>query len=183
MRSLRLVALSFVLAACAALAQGPALSGGPMLECSGLPCVDIVTTEGQHLHMLVDTGNVNSVLDAGAAKRMGLAVTPVNGADGKPVAGYERAVLNGVTLGDASLGIIKVLVLDLAADIKRDRMPAADGTLAYTAFKNRLLQLDYKKKTVRVSEALTEDLPCPGFCGDLTYPTFGKKGPPIVVST
>jgi hypothetical protein len=62
-------------------------------------------------------------------------------------------------------------------------MPAADGTLAYTAFKNRLLQLDYLHHAVRFSEPLTAALPCPGFCGSLTTPTFGKDGPPIIVST
>lgn len=164
-------------------AQTPALHGGPMLECSGLPCVEIVTDQGKHLRMLVDTGNVNSVLDAAVAKEMGLTVTPINGSDGKPLPGYSRAELSGVMLGDASLGTIKILVMDIAADIKRDRIPQCDGMLAYTAFKNRLLELDYKKKTVHLSTPLTADLKCPGFCGDITYPTFGKQGPPIVVST
>jgi PPOX class probable F420-dependent enzyme len=78
---------------------------------------------------------------------------------------------------------IRGRVVDLAKYIQRDRVPKCDGTLSYTAFKNRLLELDYKKKTVRVSAALTADLKCPGFCGDITYPTFGKQGPPIVVAT
>lgn len=59
-------------------------------------------------------------------------------------------------------------------------MPAADGTLAYTAFKDRILELDY---TVGVSEPLQSELPSLGFCGTLTTPTFGKQGPPISVST
>lgn len=172
-----------LLALPAVYAQTPALNGGPMFECSGLPCVDIVTDKGKHLRMLVDTGNVNSLLDAAVAKDMGLTTTPVNGSDGKPVPGYSRTELNGVMLGDASLGTIKVLVMDIATDIKRDRVPLCDGTLAYTAFKNRLLELDYRKKNVRISAALTSDVKCPGFCGDLTYPTFGKQGPPIVVAT
>jgi hypothetical protein len=154
-----------------------------MLECSGLPCVDIVIGGGKHLRMLIDTGDEDSILDAAVAQQMGLATTPVNGADGKPVKGYSEAQLNGVTLGGAALGNVKVLVMDIATYIKQDRMPAGDGTLAYTAFKDRLLELDYKKKTVRASEAITTDLKCPGFCGDLTYPTFGKKGPHILAAT
>jgi len=154
-----------------------------MLECSGLPCVDIVTDQGKHLRMLVDIGDVDSVLDAAVAKDMGLSTTPVNGADGKPVSGYSQAALTGVMLGDASLGNVKVLVMDIATYIKGDRMPKCDGTLAYTAFKDRLLELDYKKKAVHISTILTQDLKCPGFCGDLSFPTFGKKGPPIVVTT
>jgi hypothetical protein len=93
-------------------AQTPALQGGVMLECSGLPCVDIVTGQGKHLRMLIDTGNASSIVDAAVAKQIGLPTTPVTGQDGKPVDGYSRAALNGVTLGDASLGTVKVLVLD-----------------------------------------------------------------------
>jgi hypothetical protein len=166
----------------AAAAQGP-LRGATMLDCSGLPCVEVTLKSGQHIRLLIDTGNVNSVLDTAVAKEAGLVLTPVNGRDGKPVAGYGRTVLAGVKLGDASLGDIKVLVLDLASDVKRDRMPAAEGTLAYTAFRDRLLELDYLHRTVRVSEPLTGEFSCPGFCGTLSTPTFGKEGPPIVVST
>ena len=158
------------------------LKGGPMLDCSGLPCVDVVTSGGKHLRMLIDTGNVNSTLDVAVATAMGLELTPVNGGDGKP-AGYQRSVLTDVKLGDASLGDVKVLVLDLASFVKKDQMPPADGSLSYTAFKNRLLQLDYKKQTVLLSQPLTQNVPCPGFCGDITTPTFGKHGPPIVVAT
>ena len=62
-------------------------------------------------------------------------------------------------------------------------MPVSDGTLAYTAFKDRVLELDYRRKTVKVSEALHDPVSCPVFCGTLTTPTFGKKGPPILVAT
>jgi hypothetical protein len=164
-------------------AHAETLKGGPMLNCSGLPCVDLVIPDGKHLRMLIDTGNVNSMLDAAVAKAMGLELTPVSGGDGKPIPGYQRSVLTDARLGDASLGDVRVLVADIASYVKKDQMPAADGTLSYTAFKNRLLQLDYKKQTVLVSEPLTQNVPCPGFCGEITTPTFGKHGPPIVVST
>jgi len=153
-----------------------------MLDCSGLPCVDATLANGKHLRLLIDTGNVNSALDTTVATEAGLTITPVNRADGKP-AGYGRSVMPGVKLGDGSLGDLRVLILGLSEYVKRDRMPAADGTLAYTAFKDRLLQLDYVHHTVRFSEPLTAPLPCPGFCGSLTTPTFGKNGPPIIVST
>jgi Aspartyl protease len=164
-------------------AQAPPLQGSAMLECSGLPCVEIVTGDGKHLHMLIDTGDSQSILDTSVAKEMGIPTAPVNGSDGKPAEGYAQAQLNGVALGEAALGTIKVLVMDIATYIKQDRMPKCDGTLAYTAFKDRLLELDYRKKTIRTSGVLPADLKCPGFCGDLTYPTFGKKGPHILVAT
>jgi Aspartyl protease len=164
-------------------AQVPELRGTKMLDCSGLPCVDVTLASGKHLRLLVDTGNVNSILDTQVAKGLGLAVAPAKGADGKPLDGYGISALDGVKLGDASLGDVKILVMDLATEIKADHMPAADGALAYTAFKDRLLELDYVRRTVRFSDRLTAELACPGFCGTLTTPTFGNAGPPIVVST
>jgi hypothetical protein len=164
-------------------AEQPALNGGPMLECSGMPCVTATVAGGKQLRMLIDTGNVNSILDAAVAQKMGLTVTPLQDGDGKLLEGYGKARLTGVSIGDAQLGDVTVLVMDIAAYQKRDRMPAADGTFAYTAFKNRLLELDYRRKMVRFSERLNADPSCPGFCGELSYPTFGKNGPPIVVAT
>ena len=164
-------------------AQAPPLRGAKMLDCSGLPCVDVTLASGKHLRLLVDTGNVNSILDTQVAKNLGLKVAPAIGADGKPIDGYGISTLVGVNVGDASLGDIKIVVMDVASEVKADHMPAADGALAYTAFKDRLLELDYVRRTVRFSDRLTAELPCPGFCGTLTTPTFGKAGPPIVVST
>ena len=154
-----------------------------MLDCSGLPCVDLTLATGKRLRLLIDTGNVNSVLDSSTAKELGLPVAPVSGRDGKPLSGYGRTILTGINLGDASLPEVKFLVMDIAGYVKQDRMPAADGTLAYTAFKDRVLELDYRQRTVRFSDPLTAPFPCPGYCGTLTTPTFGKQGPPIVVST
>jgi hypothetical protein len=164
-------------------AQTPAMHGGAMLDCSGLPCVEVTLSGGKHLRLLIDTGDADSVVDAAIAKDMDLSLADVNGPDGKPAPRFKSAVLAGVKLGDASLGDIKVLVADLSKYMKQDRMPASDGTIAYSAFKDRLLTLDYRKHTVRMSEPLAGPLPCPRFCGTLSSPTFGKKGPAILVGT
>jgi hypothetical protein len=166
-------------------AEKPVLKGGAMLSCSGLPCVDISLKNGRHLHMLVDLGDADSIVDSAVAKDIGLSVKPALATDrnGKLVSSYGSALLEGVRLGDASLGDVPVLVTDLASRIKKGQIPPADGVLAYSAFHDRLLQMDFKRQTVRVSEPLTAKLACPGFCGDVTMPTFGKKGPPVLVTT
>lgn len=178
-----LVTLLISVAAVSVAAQEPKLDGTTMLDCSGLPCVDATTANGKHLRLLVDTGNVNSIIDAAIAKRNGLTVSPLTGADGKPVAGLGLTTLAGVKLGEAPLGDVKALVMDLSDGIKRDRMPAVDGTLAYTAFNDRVLELDYLAKRVRVSEKLSVEPACTGSCGTLTTPNFGHDGPPILVTT
>ena len=165
------------------LAQLPALKSAPMLDCSGLPCVDIATTNGKHLKMLVDTGNATSMLDTTKAKELGLDLKPFVGPDGKSYPEYLVGTIEGARLGEASLGDLKVLVVNLQSSIRRSVVPSSDGLLSYRAFKDRILKLDYKAHQVSVSDVLTADVPCPGFCGIISHPTFGKQGPPIVVAT
>jgi hypothetical protein len=164
-------------------AQTPALASSPMLECSGLPCVDVTVGDQTHLKMLVDTGNEASMLDKAKAEALGLELKPVNGPDGKPYPGYSLATLKNVRVGGTALGELKLVVVDLQPSIKKGEYPVADGALSYTAFNGRILQMDYKSRQVGLSELVKSDAPCPGFCGTITTPTFGKQGPPIVVTS
>lgn len=60
-----------------ATAQEPGLRGNTMLDCSGLPCVEVTLANGKYLRLAVDTGNVNSVLDTEVAKQAGLSQCPI----------------------------------------------------------------------------------------------------------
>ena len=155
-------------------------SGVPLLSCSGLPCVE-VTVGGKPLKMLLDTGNANSVLDRAIADDLQVKLQPVNGPDGKPYPNFASGTTN-VRLGDTDLGDLEVLFANLKPTIDKGMMPAADGTLAYTAFKGRALTIDYKNKRVHVS-GVNAEATCPQSCGTISNPTFGKHGPPIVVTT
>jgi Aspartyl protease len=166
-----------------ALAQMPSLSGSPMLDCSGLPCAEVTVAGGAHLRMLVDTGNPNSVLDLAKATELGIKLKPLLGPDGKPYARYSVGTIKDVRLGDVTLGDIELLVANLQPGIQKGSRPSGDGSLSYTAFKDRILKMDYKARRVGVSEALKADIPCPEVCGTLTTPTFGKDGPPILATT
>jgi hypothetical protein len=168
---------------CCAIAQMPSLSGSSMLDCSGMPCVDVTAENGTHLKMLVDTGNPNSVLDLAKATALGLELKPMLGSDGKQYHGLSTGTIKNVRLGDVSLGDMEVLVGNLQPGIEKGKRPAADGSLSYTAFDGRILKMDYKGQRVSVSEVLKTDVPCPEFCGTLTTPTFGKEGPPILATT
>ncbi len=173
----------FLIPGVSARAEIPALHGGAMLSCSGMPCVDIALKNGKHLRMLVDLGDANSTVDSAVAKELGLAADPVAAADGQQNSGDRVSVLEGARLGDASLGDIKVRVADMASSFQKNQMPQADGVLGYTVFRDRLAQMDYKRHTVRVSEPLTANVRCPGFCGDVTTPDFAKDDPPVLVTT
>jgi Aspartyl protease len=160
----------------------PGFKGGAMLDCSGLPCVD-VTASTAHLKLLVDTGDARSLVDLAAATRLKLQLTPILGTDGKPRPNRWSATLKDLRIGDLSLGDINVMVLDLQPSLRKGTIPAADGFITYPAFVGRALRMDYKNHRVEASEASRQDLPCPRDCGTLTTPTFGHDGPPIVAST
>ena len=93
------IAYVFVLCLALAVGGGASLSAQaatgqtPLLNCSGLPCVDVTASGGRHLKMLIDTGNANSVLDRPIADTMGIPLQPVNGPDGKPYPGYASGTL------------------------------------------------------------------------------------------
>ena len=178
-----MLCMAVAVAGGAPLSAQTAATGVPLLECSGLPCVDVTVAGGKHLKMLIDTGNVNSVLDRTIAEGIGIILQPVKGPDGKPYPGYASGTIPNIRVGDAALGDLEMLVVNLKSSIDKGVMPAADGALAYTAFKDRVLTIDYKNHRVNVSGVLKAAAPCPQSCGTITNPTFGKQGPPIVVTT
>ncbi len=154
----------------------------PMRDCSGLPCVSVTVGSGAPLTLLIDTGNVTSVLDAAAAKRLGLVVKPVVDASGKPIPGYSQATVPSLALGGETLSEFAVLVADMQPEIDKGALPRSDGTLAYVALENRVLTLDYHRRLVELSDP-GANVACPGKCGAIANPTFGKNGPAIVTTT
>ena len=178
-----LLCLAVAVGRSAPLGAQTAAAGTPLLNCSGLPCVDVTVAGGRHLKMLIDTGNANSILDRTIAEGMGISLQPVNGPDGKPYPGYASGTIPNLRVGDVNLGNVEMLVMKLKPSIDKGVMAVADGTLAYTAFKDRVLTIDYKNHRVHISDVLKADVPCPQSCGTITNPTFGKQGPPIVVTT
>ena len=104
-RNLRLLLLCVTLIgthADLATAQEPVLTT-PMLECSGLPCVDVSVSGATHLKMLLDTGNETSMLDQATAAKLGLPLKPALGPDGKPYPGYSIATAKNIQLGSIPL--------------------------------------------------------------------------------
>lgn len=152
----------------------------PLLDCDGMPCVEARMGSGPTLKMGIDTGNVDSVLDAAFAEAAGLKSTSPLPA-GAP-AGMFRTTVPSIVVGNVKLTNVATLALGLSDMIAQNQMPHVDGTLAYTAFKDRVLQIDFVDRKVRISEVLTAPVVCSGACDKISLIKFGNEGPPIVVA-
>jgi hypothetical protein len=152
----------------------------PLLECDGTPCIDVRIGDSSVLKFGVDTGNVDSVVDAKEAKAAGL--KPLH--PPKPGAPSEMypTVMPEVHIGSLTLTRVAAMGMDLSDMIKQKQMPQVAGTLAYPAFKDRIVQLDFAGHKLRISEALTATVACRRACDTISFITFGKEGPPIVVA-
>jgi hypothetical protein len=152
----------------------------PLLDCGGVPCVEARIGEGKALRLGLDTGDVDSVLDKDLAEAAGLKPTKAMPA-GAP-AGMFMTEIPTVHVGAATLRNVPTVSLSLTQMIAQKQMPELAGTLAYTAFTDRVVQIDFVAHRVRISEAQTAPLPCTEACDKFSLITFGKKGPLIVVA-
>ena len=153
----------------------------PLLDCDGLPCVEArMSNDGPTLKMGLDTGNVDSVLDTSFAEAAGLKPTAPMPA-GAP-SGMMRTAMPAISIGSVQLTDVATLAMSLGQMISQNQVPHVDGTLSYTAFKDRILQIDFAAHKVRISSVLTSPVECSGVCDKISLIKFGNDGPPIVVA-
>lgn len=151
----------------------------PLVSCDGLPCIEALIG-GQKLHLLIDTGNQASVLDTAGAKKIGL--KPYSPKQPNWPKDIFRATIPSLSIGSLRLSGVEILTMSVTDMIAQNQMPHADGVLAYTAFKDRAVQMDFHSHRFRISEVISTALPCSGTCDAFSLITFGKHGPPIVVA-
>ncbi len=160
----------------------------PLLDCGGVPCIEARIGDGKTLKLAIDTGNVSSVLDKDVADAAGLKPTkamPPGAPAGMFITAIPAVHIGGTapgSTGEVTLREVPTLGLSLGEMIGQKQMPDVAGTLAYTAFEDRVLQIDFVAHKVRISELLTKPADCGGACDKFSLVTFGKNGPPIVVA-
>jgi hypothetical protein len=152
----------------------------PLLECDGTPCVEARVGNGRPVRFGIDTGNVDSLVDSKIAAETGLKPTepPTPGAP----SGMFRTAMPTIHIAGLTLTHVPAIRIDLSELISQKQMPHVAGTLAYPAFKDRVVQLDFVAHKMRISEVLTAPVDCAGACDKISLITFGKEGPPIVVA-
>lgn len=153
----------------------------PLLDCDGMPCVEVrINNALSPVRLLIDTGNPASVMDTDTARGFGLKPYTPDHSDWPRK--LFRATVPTLQIGGLSLSDARILTMDIAAMIAQNQMPHAAGTLGYTMFKNRILQMDFRAHHLRVSDVLSAPVPCAARCDSFSLITFGKHGPPIVVA-
>lgn len=147
----------------------------PFTSCDGLICLPVTLEDGQQKTFVLDTGDVTSYLAQDTAQTLGWQLETYVGRDGKPVEGLWKSGPHALQLGPIALDS-KLLVFP-----RKDLGPGVpyDGGIVFTAFKDRVLQIDYPHHLLRISEVLSDSgkssLP-----GTLKTITFGKHGPAIL---
>ena len=165
------LAAASLLTASAGLAAGAWRHSGqwaadvPMEDCDGTPCIDARIGQGPAVRVLIDTGNVSSIIDTADVPQPA-----------------PRRVAADVAIGGETLHGVSFAPLPLGQFVTKGEMPRARATLAYAAFKDRVIQLDFPQRRVRITPVLSEAEACSGPCAPLHLITFGSKGPPILVA-
>jgi hypothetical protein len=153
----------------------------PLLDCKGTPCIEVRIGDGAPLKFGIDTGNVASVIDTKIMKAADLKPLhpPLPGGAPMEMIPTQIPVLH---IGSMAMAQVSASAMDLTEMINQNQMPEVAGTLAYTAFKDRIIQLDFVANKFRISDVLTSPVKCAGKCDTISLITFGNDGPPIVVA-
>jgi hypothetical protein len=184
MRKSLLLLTAVVVASASAFAKEPGLtrfsSDLPFNDCDGLICIDVALDGAKPRRMMFDTGNVNQVIVAESAKEAGWTLEPVQ-KDGQTVSGIYRAGEHRVAFGK-----VDAKAEFFAFDRARlgEYAPPGDGALTYPFFKDRIVQIDYPRHRLRISDVITTPVPERGDAtGVLKLITFGEHGPPVLVGS
>lgn len=166
-------------------AAQPPMHEVPLLNCSGLPCVELTSSKVNVLRLVIDLASVHGYINLDAARSRNLPLTPLQSADGKGISAVQQTVVPGAKLGNVVLGDFPFMVMDISADQtgkKKDVWFPADGALAFGSFDNRRIQLDWNKHVLRISDPLPDNVPCPRDCRDLKSQPFVPYGPRTLVA-
>jgi hypothetical protein len=153
----------------------------PLLDCKGTPCIEARINDGAPLKFVIDTGNVDSVIDTKLMKAADLQPLHPPKPGGAPIEMIPTRIPT-LHIGSMTLTQVTAAGMDLTEMVAQNQMPDVAGTLAYPAFKDRIIQLDFVANKFRISDILTSPVKCAGKCDTISLITFGNDGPPIVVA-
>ena len=153
----------------------------PFEPCDGLICMRVSLDGAAPRTLMLDTGNAHSTLITDVAKELSWTLQPAQ-RNGSAVDGIFLAGDHKVALG-AVQGSETFYVFD--RKLLGEYPPPVDGSITYDFFKDRVLQIDYPKHVLRISNVISTPAPDKksATTGSLRMITFGERGPPVVVAS
>lgn len=159
----------------------------PLLDCDGLPCINMSTASGKTLRLLIDMAEANSYLDTKAAQSLGVTTQGIKTDANTEVSQVQQTVVPGAKIGDLPMGDFPFMVIDTTPqsnELNKNPPPfPADGALTFRAFQQRLLEIDYGHHVIRLSEPLDGPATCPQTCTELVPRHVGNYGPVTITTS
>lgn len=160
-------------------AASPFAAELPFRDCDGLICIDVALDGGKPRTLMLDTGNASSTLLSEVARELNWKLDPaMRGSE--PVPGIFRGGEHRVALG-ALQSKADFFVFDRA--LLGEHRPPVDGSIAYDFFKDRVLEIDYPRHRLRISNVLTAAAERGDGAGSLKMIGFGERGPATPVAS
>jgi len=95
----------------------------PLFDCDGTPCVEVKIGDGKPIRLLIDSGDVDSVLDAKAATGAKLPLEPDPRAPGMGKTTVAVLHLGSLALADLPFATMDVEKLTTATNRRKAREP------------------------------------------------------------
>jgi hypothetical protein len=144
-----------------------------LLDCDGTPCVEVKIGDGKPIRLWIDSGDVDSVLDAKVATGAKLPLEP------DPRAPGMGKTMDGVLrLGRLALANLPFATMDVEKLATANQLPHSAGTPADPVFKAGFCNLDFRAHRIRISDKITAGAQCPADCARFSLITVGKLGRP-----
>lgn len=151
----------------------------PFRDCDGLICVEVNLDGGKTRSLMLDTGNDHSTVISDVARELGWTLEPLQ-RDGRPVQGIFKAGEHRSALGRAE-GRETYFAFD--RDLLGEHKPPVDGSITLGFFANRVLQIDYPKHRLRVSDVIGAVPERAEGSGSLKMIGFGDRGAPVLTGS
>jgi hypothetical protein len=136
-----------------------AFSDVPILNCSGLPCVQVRLEGGPPIRLVLDFSSLASYVSRSAVRNQHLGIS-------------GRAQMGSVVLKDRFV-VVDPTSEESLAQIGRNGFPGGDGGLSFRAFADRLFVLDLPHQRLRIWNGDSPKPVCPSHCGKLVLARQG----------
>ena len=136
-------------------APAPVTTEMPFDFSQGVPLLEVDLGGSRPARLVLDTGNDLAALDVDAAKELGLPLLEFDkqtAGSGAKAFTYYRVTPPKFLLGATELAVKRVVVTPVRKALQKQGV-TCDGTLGYAALKDRVVQIDYPARRLRLLNA------------------------------